>query len=154
FIFSLAGHSPEVTEQEIIYFQILCLGGPGMAIAEAQSCFYSGRGMTWVVMLVDLVATVINLAIDLVLIFGYLGFPEMGIAGAAWGTVIGLWLKAVIYFFLLRQESHRREFRTQDWAFDKRLFGRLVYFGGPGGVQMLLDVAGFSVFVLLIGRLG
>lgn len=154
FIFSLAGHSPEVTEQEIIYFQILCLGGPGMAIAESQSCFYSGRGMTWVVMLVDLIATVINLVIDIVLIFGLWGFPEMGIAGAAWGTVIGLWLKAVIYSFLLRQESHRQQFRTQDWQFDKRLFGRLVYYGGPGGVQMLLDVAGFSVFVLLIGRLG
>jgi MATE family multidrug resistance protein len=153
-IFSFAGHSPEVTEQEIIYFQILCLGGPGMAIAEAQSCFYSGRGMTWVVMLVDLVTTVINLAIDIVLIFGYFGFPELGIAGAAWGTVIGLWLKAVVYFFLLRQETHCKQFRTQNWKFDKQIFGRLVYFGGPGGVQMLLDVAGFSVFVLLIGRLG
>lgn len=153
-LFSYAGHSPEVTEQEIIYFQILCLGGPGMVIAESQSCFYSGRGLTWVVMVVDLITTIINLMLDIVLIFGLWGFPEMGIAGAAWGTVVGFWLKAVIYYFLLRQESHRAAFHTQNWQLEPPLFRRLVYYGGPGGMQMLLDVAGFTVFVILIGRLG
>ncbi len=153
-IFSQAGHSAESTEQEIIYYQILCLGGPAMALAQSQSCFYSGRGMTWVVMLIDLFAVVVNLVLDVLLIFGYAGFPEMGIAGAAWATVIGFWLKPVIYFFLLRQESHVTQFRTNQWKLELPLFRRLVYYGGPGGVQMLLDVTGFTIFVMLIGRLG
>jgi MATE family multidrug resistance protein len=153
-IFANAGHSAEVTEQEIIYFQILCLGGPGMVIAQAQSCFYSGRGMTWVVMLVDLFATIVNLILAFALVFGMLGFPKMGIAGAGCATVIALWMKPLIYFVLLRKQSHRTKFHTQDWKLELLLFRRLVYYGGPGGVQMLLDVAGFAVFVILIGRLG
>ena len=153
-LFANAGHSQEVTDQEISYFQILCLGGPGMVIAQSQSCFYSGRGLTWVVMFVDLLATVVNLALDALLIFGMWGFPELGIEGAAWATVAALWLKPCIYFFLLRQPSHREEFHTQDWKFELPLFRRLVYYGGPGGMQMVLDVTGFTVFVILIGRLG
>lgn len=152
--FASAGHSPEVTEQEIQYFQILCFAGPPMVIAASQSCFYSGRGMTWVVMLVDLFATLVNLVLDYVMIFGYAGFPKMGIAGAGWATVIGFWTKPLIYSYLLRQPNHREIFRTHDWKFDLPLLRRLVYYGGPGGVQMLLDVTGFTVFVLLIGRLG
>jgi MATE family multidrug resistance protein len=152
--FGSAGHSPEVTELEIEYFQILCFAGPPMVIAASQSCFYSGRGMTWVVMLVDLFATLVNLILDYVMIFGYAGFPEMGIAGAGWATVIGFWTKPFIYWYLLRQPSHRKTYHTQEWKFDLPLLRRLVYYGGPGGVQMLLDVTGFTVFVILVGRLG
>jgi MATE family multidrug resistance protein len=152
--FESAGHSPEVTEQEIKYFQILCFAGPPLVISASQSCFYSGRGMTWVVMLVDLFATLVNLVLDYVMIFGYAGFPEMGIAGAGWATVIGFWTKPFIYWYLLRQPQHRENFHTHDWKFDLPLLRRLVYYGGPGGVQMLLDVTGFTVFVILIGRLG
>jgi MATE family multidrug resistance protein len=153
-IFSSAGHSPEATEQEITYYQILCWGGPGMAFAASLSCFYSGRGMTWVVMLVDLLGVIVNLALDYTLIFGNWGFPEMGIAGAAWATNVGLWLKPFIYLLLLYHSAHRIQFQSYQWKFDPALFRRLVYYGGPGGVQMLLDVTGFTIFVMLIGRLG
>jgi MATE family multidrug resistance protein len=152
--FESAGHTPDVTEQEIKYFQILCFAGPPLVIAQSQSCFYSGRGLTWVVMLVDLFATVVNLILDWLLIFGYWGFPEMGIEGAGWATVIGFWTKPVIYWYLLRRRQHREVFHTQEWRLDVPLLRRLVYFGGPGGVQMLLDVTGFTVFVILIGKLG
>jgi MATE family multidrug resistance protein len=37
---------------------------------------------------------------------------------------------------------------------DVRLLRRMLYFGGPSGLQMLLDVTGFTVFILLVGRLG
>lgn len=152
--FGSAGHTPEVAEEEIKYFQILCFAGPALVISQSQSCFYSGRGLTWVVMLVDLFATLVNLLLDYLMIFGYWGFPEMGIAGAGWATVIGFWTKPIIYWYLLRQKSHLEEFNTNSWQLDMPLLRRLVYFGGPGGLQMLLDVTGFTVFVILIGRLG
>lgn len=153
-IFALAKHRPEVTEQEIRYFKILCLGGPGMVLATSFSCFYSGRGMTWVTMLVDLLGTAVNLVLDYLLIFGYAGFPEMGIAGAAWATVVGVWVKPFIFFALMWQRTNRTTFHTDHWRLELPLFRRLVYYGGPGGMQMLLDVTGFTIFILLVGRLG
>jgi len=154
-IFSWTLHTPESIQQEIVYFQILCVGAPALLIATALSAFYSGRGKTWVVMLVDASVTCVNLVLDYILIFGYAGFPEMGIAGAGWATVTALWLKAIIYFALIMQRKYRLPFHT--WTgirFDRSLFGRLLYFGGPSGMQMSLEILGFTVFVVLIGRVG
>ncbi len=154
-IFSWTLHTPESTQQEILYFQILCAGGPALLVATALSAFYSGRSKTWVVMLIDASVTCVNLVLDYVWIFGYAGFSEMGIAGAGWATVTALWLKALIYLVLILQRKYRLPFQT--WAgmrFDRALFGRLLLFGGPSGMQMLLEILGFTVFVVLISRVG
>ena len=154
-IFALAKHGAEAVQLEISYFQILCAGGPPLLIAAALSSFYSGRGKTWVLMIVDIGVVVVNLVLDYLWIFGYGGFPEMGIAGAGWATVVALWLKAIIYVFLVLQPKHRQEFQT--WAglrIDRPLLRRLLTFGFPCGAQMVLDIAGWNVFVLLVGRLG
>ncbi len=153
-IFDFAKHRPEVTEQEVRYFKILCLGGPGMVLATSFSCFYSGRGITWVTMLIDLFGTAVNLVLDYLLIFGYGGFPEMGIAGAAWATNIGIWVKPFIFLALMLKPANRTMFHTNSWRLEMPLLRRLVYYGGPGGMQMLLDVTGFTIFIILVGRLG
>ena len=154
-IFQLAEHTPEIAQQEILYFQIICVGGPAMLIAQAFSSFYSGRGETWVVMVIDGCVTLVNVALDYVWIFGLAGFPEMGIAGAAWATAVSLWLKVAIYLVLVLRRKHRETFNTiGGMRYSRDLFRRLIYFGGPSGVQMLLEVLGFTTFVILVGRVG
>ena len=140
---------------EVEYFQILCVGAPAMLIAQAAASFYSGRGETWVVMWVDAAAAILNLVLDYLWIFGYAGFPEWGVAGAAWATVVSLWIKAVVYVLLPLQREHREQYGTlSGLRLDWQLLRRMLYYGGPSGFQMLLDVLGFTVFILLVGRLG
>lgn len=154
-LFALAGHSAESYGYEVEYFQILCAGAPAMLLAQAGAAFYSGRGQTWVVMLVDAAAALLNLVLDYCWIFGYYGFPAWGIAGAAWATVVSLWAKAIVYLLLPLQPQHREQFGTlRGLRLDRELLRRVLYYGGPSGLQMLLDVAGFTVFILLIGRIG
>ncbi len=154
-LFALADHGTEAYQFEVEYFQILCVGAPAMLIGQAAASFYSGRGETWVVMWVDTAAAVLNLVLDYLWIFGYAGFPAWGVAGAAWATSLSLWAKAVVYVLLpLTQENRRRYGTLSGLRLDVRLLGRMLYFGGPSGLQMLLDVVGFTVFILLIGRLG
>ena len=154
-IFAMAEHGEAVISLETQYFQILCAGGPAMLIATALSAFYGGQGRTWVVMLVDVSVVIINLVLDYLWIFGHGGFPEMGIAGAGWATVVALWLKAFLFLLLILQRTHRQRFQT--WAglrIDRPLFRRLIYFGFPSGTQLLLDILGWTIFILLVGRLG
>lgn len=153
-IFGFADHSPEVTEKEIKYFQILCTCGPALLIASGFSTMYGGRGETWVVMIVDALASIVNLVLDYLWIFGYAGFPAGGIVGAGWATVTAMWLKVIIYVVLILQRKHREQFNTLSYQLDRKLFGRLIYFGGPSGIQMLLDVSGFTIFIVLVGKLG
>jgi len=154
-IFSLAGHAPQIREYEITYFRILCLGaGPALA-GSALSGFFSGRGKTWPVMWVNLVATGSNVVLNYVLVLGKWGFPRMGVKGAAIATVIAGCTSVTIYMILLSRKSFNDRYHTlRGWRFDRALFGRLVRFGLPNGVQFSLDIAGMTMFILLVGRLG
>jgi MATE family multidrug resistance protein len=154
-IFSLVGHGPVVQAHEVDYFQILCLGGGPVIAAAAISGFFSGRGKTWPVMWVSMSSTALNLVMDYALIFGNWGFPEMGIRGAGIATVLSGVFSFLVYAALISTRVHNRTYRTlSGWRIEKRLFFRLVRFGFPAGVQFFLEMAGFTIFILLVGRLG
>jgi MATE family multidrug resistance protein len=153
-LFALFKHEPELARLETLFFQVLCFGAPGMLAAQSLEAFYSGRGKTWVVMLVDSLAVVVNLALACVLVLGWGGFESWGVAGAAWSTVLAQWWRAATYAALVLMPANRRLFNTADMRLDLKLMRRLVRFGGPSGVQMMLDVGGFAVFMLLVGKLG
>jgi putative MATE family efflux protein len=54
---------------------------------------------------------VVNVVISFVLVFGWYGFPEMGVVGAAWGSLIGRLLRvALLFYYLSRHEDYVRVF--------------------------------------------
>jgi MATE family multidrug resistance protein len=76
----------KVHQLQVEYFQYLTLGAGAVVLSNAMSSFYTGRGKTRIVMLVNVGGTLVNLVLDYLLIFGEFGFPEMGIKGAAIAT--------------------------------------------------------------------
>ena len=153
--FSLVGHSPLVQQNEVAYFEILCLGGGAYAASYALSGFFSGRGKTWPVLWVNAATTVVNLVLDYALIFGHWGFPELGIRGAGIATVVAGIFSLLMFFALLCSGSNNDTFHTiKGWRLERDLFVRLLRYGFPSGVQFFLEMAGFTAFVLLVGRLG
>jgi len=155
FVFELAGHEASIRAEEVRYFQALNWGAGGMLISQAASAFYSGRGKTRVVMLVDSSYALLNIVLDYAWIFGHFGFPADGVAGAGYATAVCLWLKAITYVLLMLQSHHRQKYGTGIGArLNWQQLRRIGYYGGPSGLQMLLDVAGFTTFVILVGRLG
>jgi MATE family multidrug resistance protein len=154
-IFSLVGHDSLVQKNEVVYFQILCLGGGFYIASYALSGFYSGRGKTWPVMWVNTFTTAMNLILDYALIFGHWGFPEMGIKGAGVATVLAGVFSFLVFLVLLSSESNNKIYQAiRGWRPQKDLFKRLLRFGFPSGVQFFLEMTGFTGFVLLVGRLG
>ena len=154
-IFSAVGHDILVQQCEVDYFKVMCLGGFPAIASSAISGFFSGRGRPWAVMWVNCLATALNLVLDYALIFGNWGFPEMGIKGAGIATVLAGVFSFVLYMVLICRESNNRIYNTLNgWKPEKELFMRLMKFGFPSGVQFFLDIAGFSAFILLVGRLG
>ena len=154
-IFKAFGHDPRAVCLETIYYQILCFGAGGQVIAGAMSSFYTGRGKMSVVMGVDTASSLLNVVLDYLWIFGYAGFPALGIEGAAWATVVSQWARVAVYSWLITRPANRTQFGILSGRpMDTRLMRRLLRFGGPSGLQMALEVAAFSGFVLLVGGLG
>lgn len=154
YIFTLIGHSNEIKTNEVIYFNILCFGALPMLISACLSSFYSGIGKTWTIMWVNMGVTCVNIVLDYMLIFGIFFFPEMGIAGAAIATVISSIFNLFIYIILIFGKSNEKFNIMSAYKFDKKLFQRLVNYGFPAGLQFFLDMAGFSLFLLFVGKIG
>ncbi len=153
--FRIVGHPEEVQRYEIVYFRILCFGGFTAIGSAALSGFFSGRGDTFPVMWINILGTAVNLMFDYLLIFGNFGFPRWGVPGAALSTLIGSAVTFTAFFLLATRRKYERRFRTLSArGLDLTLLRRILRFGLPNGVQFFMDIAGFAVFLLLIGRLG
>ncbi len=155
FFVELAGHSPQVRNFENIYFKIITRWSIFALLATALSSFYTGRGKTWTVMLVNIVATAVNILLDYAMIFGKWGLPGMGVAGAAWATILSAIFSVVIFAVLICRKEYRIKYATLcGWFFDGKLFKRLMRFGLPSGIHFHLDMLGFTIFLTFIGRMG
>jgi MATE family multidrug resistance protein len=154
-LMSISGHAPEVFEQEKTYLLILMLGGFNVPLTAATGSFYSGRGKTKVIMAAHLIGNSLNILLNWLLIFGHGPFPEMGIKGAAIASLVAGFTAPAILLALYFSPANAEVYRTRDMlSFNRRLFLRMLRFGLPSGVHMVLDVGSFSLFVLLLGRLG
>ncbi|HLQ44870.1 MAG TPA: MATE family efflux transporter, partial [Planctomycetaceae bacterium] len=154
-LFDAIGHDPAVARLEADYFGMLCFSSVPMLLTAALTCFFSGRGRTRVVMVVNVIGVSVNILSDYLLIFGKGPFPKMGIRGAGLSTVLAQTVECLLLGWLFFQPELRANHGTwSNRAFDRDLFKRFLKFGLPQGVHFFLDVASFSVFMLLLGRLG
>jgi MATE family multidrug resistance protein len=153
--FAQGGHAPQVQHYETQFFRTLSCGAVPMLVTMAFGCFYSGRGKTRIVMYVDFLLAGTNIALDPCLIFGLGPFPRLGIVGAGLSTVIAYSVAVIAYVVL--SFRHRDSIEYQFWkhvGFDRELLGRLLRFGLPTGLQMAAEISAFTVFLVLVGRLG
>jgi MATE family multidrug resistance protein len=154
-VFRLAGHHPRVMGYEVEYAQILLWGGFPIILMGTLSTFFAGRGNTGVILWVNVVVTLVNVVLDWHWVFGRGGFPRWGVAGAAWGTILSQVAGASIYLALILRREHRHLYGTlAGWRFERELFVRLVRFGLPSGLQYSIEILGFAIFMIIIGRIG
>lgn len=154
-IFRLSGHPPGVQLLEIQYFKILCLGGGINVLGTGLACFFSGRGFTGPVMVINFIGMFFNIPLDYAMINGIWIFPEMGIQGAGIATVCSWSLITLLYILLIFHKRHERKYGIlSQWRFDCALFIQILKKGVPAGLQFTLDVLAFTYFIFLVGRIG
>jgi MATE family multidrug resistance protein len=106
-------------------------------------------------MYVNFLLAATNIGLDPLFIFGLGPFPRLGVVGAAIATNIAYLVALVAYLVLSFRHPDCIEYRFwRNFRYDRALFGRLMRYGVPSGMQMMAEIAAFSVFLFLIGRLG
>ena len=131
------------------------LGAFPTILMATLSSFFAGRGRTLTVLRVNVLVTIVNAVFDYLWIFGKGGFPRMGVAGAAWSTVTSQVVGAALFLAVIFRREYRDTYRTlAGFRFEPGLFVRLLRFGLPTGLQYSLEVLAFSLFLILVGRIG
>lgn len=153
--FDWVGHPKAIRDLEVIYFRILCLGAGPFVAANCCSGFFAGLGRTRPILVVNLIGMVVNIPLDYALIYGRGPFPEMGITGAAIATVSCWALIFLLFVALMAHPDWERTYALRRaWALRIDIGRRLLRYGLPSAAQMFMDVSAFTVFVLMVGRIG
>ncbi len=154
-LFRVIDHLPEVQKLEVGYFSWICLGAAPALLSAALSSFFSGRGQTGLVFAVNAASMLVNAVLDYAMIFGWGPIPAMGMAGAAIATNLANVFAVVCFIALLTRHDARVTYGFwKHWRYSQLLMKDLFKFGGPSGLQMFLDVAGFAAFMMMIGWIG
>ena len=88
--------SPQVAEYTVTYGLIVCIGSLGVFLESTWSKVHQARGNMRLPMIAQVSGALTNIVLDPILIFGWGPVPELGVAGAAYATVAGQVLAAVI----------------------------------------------------------
>ncbi|MBR4916028.1 MAG: MATE family efflux transporter [Fibrobacter sp.] len=154
-VFGLEHLPADQLEYQKTYFNILMFGGVITLVRNVAPCFFSGIGETKIVMQAAFVGMIVNIVCNFVLIFGMGPVPALGVAGAAYGTLIGNAVSTIILFVKFFGKSCNERFNTRSsFAFSWSLTRELLQKGLPSGVEMFLNMSAFQTLILMFHALG
>ena len=146
----------EVVTLAMPYLNIVAASLIPLVIFQAFKQFSDGMSETKYAMWATLLANAINIALNYVLIYGKLGFPKLGITGAAIGTLISRVAMLIFIWLLLRSKDRLRPYVTQlNWrTISGGTIKKIMGLGFPSAMQMLFEVAIFTAGIWMSGVLG
>lgn len=160
-LFGMFGVSPYIASQTddslvldmgIEYLRICCVGSAGIVLFNISEKLLQSTGLTVHSTIAQISGAVTNIVLDPILIFGLLGLPAMGAAGAAWATVIGQFVS-----FLLGLTFHMKVNKSVPKGIaymkpQKKLIGEIYAVGLPAIIaQALMSVMTYGINLILHG---
>ena len=143
----------ETLEGGSIYLAIVTIGSIGIFIEILFERLLQASGNAFQSMITQTVGAVTNIILDPILIFGWFGLPEMGIAGAALATVIGQWLAAILAMALnLKYNRELKELCRRHLKPDGYVIRTILNVGIPSIIMVGIgSVMNFGVNQILQG---
>ncbi|CAM1349294.1 MATE family efflux transporter [Tenacibaculum crassostreae] len=146
----------EVVELAIPYLDLVAFSLIPMIVFQALKQFSDGMSMTRYPMYATLLANVLNVILNYLLIYGKFGFPQLGIVGAAYGTLLSRFVMVVYLWWLLSKKERSKKLVTniKFFVLDTLMLRKIINLGTPSAMQMFFEVAIFTAAIWLSGLLG
>ncbi len=150
------GLDPGVASQGVAYLRALALSLPPLLLYTAFRRYLQSIGLVRPVVFAMISANAINVIANWVLIFGHLGAPALGTAGAGWATFASSCYMALVLLIAIVLAERERGLSgvALGWRPDWIALRRLIGLGLPASLQLLAEVGVFAVATALAGRLG
>lgn len=152
----LLNQPDEIIELTITYMVIVGLSAFPLMIYQTYKQFIEGLSVMKPAMVISLLANIINAFANWILIFGKFGFPELGIAGAAWATFASrvFMAFAMMFYVMINSRFKQYDVNFHFRGLDFKVIKKIVSLGLPSGFQYFFEVGAFSFAVIMIGWIG
>ena len=154
-VLAIVGLSDGEVLQAQTYLTILMAGTGLDLFRNSLNSYFGGLGQTKVVLLATFVMAIANVSANYILIFGKLGFPALGIEGAAYGTIFawftGLVTLCVVYLKQIRFPEYQL---LGSFQFDLEILKKLVRFGFASGLEIALLIFAIDLMILTLKSYG
>ncbi|MFC5368213.1 MATE family efflux transporter [Salinirubrum litoreum] len=153
-LIAILTNDPDTIGYGAIYLKIIMLSVSFRFWSMIAARALAGSGDTRTPMYVRLLTLPTNVALNALLIFGLLGFPKLGVAGAAWGSAAANTLAGVIFFGLLLSGRYSVQLRLGGKQWDTSIAREIVRVGLPLAGTRLSRTFGRFPFLFILGVLG
>lgn len=146
----------EVVALALPYLDLVAFSLIPLVMFQAFKQSSDGLSETKYPMYATLLANVVNITLNYLLIFGKFGFPQLGIIGAAIGTLVSRFIMVWYLWWLLSRKTKTKNYVTNfQWkSISKKMLKKIAGLGFPSSMQMFFEVAIFTAAVWMSGVLG
>ncbi len=145
-----------VHDTAVIYFRIRVMSLTAAALCLSFRGYWNGTGKPSGFLRILVISHLFNAVTSFCLIYGIGPFPAMGVAGAALGTFLAMYLAAILNMFSLSGTAKDHGF--MDFRFllkrDFKQTVRLVRLAVPDSLQQMLFSFGFMMLFAIIAQMG
>ena len=155
-LFDHIGLDAHVADRASLFLHVISLGMPAFACYRALYGYTTSLNQTRPVMVIALGGLAFNVLVNWLLVFGNLGFPQMGAIGCAVATATGMWLMLGAMVWWVRvAPAYRATYPFGKWEGpDWKEIGAMFRLGLPIGVTYFAEVSAFGAISLLVARFG
>ena len=150
---SLFTDNPAVLKDACCYTYIVLCVSFGSLLQIAFEKIFQGIGQMKITMYLLSAGCIINIILDPILIFGLLGFPALGVSGAAIATVIGQIGAFLLYIAVYLRGPYAVRIHPRYLKLDKKIIGQIYSVGIPSSIMMLLPSVLISILNSILGAL-
>lgn len=141
----------EIVNYGTTYLRIVCICSFGIYTQMSFERLLQSTGKTILSMTTQLTGAVINIILDPILIFGLLGAPKLGIAGAAVATVIGQIVAGIFALVLNIKKNKEIHLHLNGFKLEKKYLGRILYVGIPSVLMVAIgSVMTYGMNIILM----
>ena len=141
----------EIVESGVVYTTIVTVGSLGLFVGIFFERLLQSTGRTTYTMICQMTGAITNIILDPIMIFGYFGFPEMGVAGAALATVLGQMLGACVGLYFNVKKNPEVSLSFRGFRPDGAMIRKILTIGVPSVImQSIGSVCTFLMNQILI----
>ena len=133
------------------YLRICQLFCTGIFLGTFFQRILQATGRTFLSMLAQIAGAIVNLVLDPILIFGLIGFPQVGIRGAAIATVCGQWSAAIMGFVLHMVQNKEIHFELKGFQLEKDIVSSIYKVGAPTILMQAMGSIMVAAMNLILG---